>query len=95
VRAHVNGFCQSAAGRADGSFGGVVRASLSLDYFTTMLQNVDLGPHGEAIIYNTDGGAIMRQPFRLFGSAGCGRHPITQLASSVWLTVSLWGPTRS
>jgi diguanylate cyclase (GGDEF)-like protein len=52
--------------RADGSFGGVVRASLSLDYFTTMLQNLDLGPHGEATIFKTDGVAIMRQPFRLF-----------------------------
>lgn len=52
--------------RADGGFGGVVRASLSLDYFTAMLQNLDLGPHGEATIFKTDGVVVMRQPFRLF-----------------------------
>ena len=68
--------------RPDGGFGGVVRASVSLDFFTSILQNLDLGAHGEAALFKTDGAVVMRQPFRLMeiGTDASGLEVFKQFA---------------
>ncbi|NYE61675.1 diguanylate cyclase (GGDEF)-like protein [Duganella sp. 1224] len=49
--------------KPDGSFGGVVLATLDIDYFRRFYQSFELGQHG-AVALMTDGGVLMlRQPF--------------------------------
>ena len=47
---------------ADGSFGGVVSASVPVTHFTTMLSQLELGPHGSAVIRQTDRTLVTRYP---------------------------------
>lgn len=47
----------------DGSFGGVVLASLKLDYFSRLLGQIGLGRDGAINLYLRDGTRLMRQPY--------------------------------
>src|SRR3984885_1658211 len=47
----------------DGTFGGVVVASLRLSYFRDLLGQLAVGPHGTIAVLRTDGTVIMRMPF--------------------------------
>ena len=46
----------------DGSFGGVVFATVSLNYFQQLLARFDLGPQGTVILRDQDLGLIVRSP---------------------------------
>ena len=48
---------------SDGSFGGVVMASLRLSFFKELFKDVTLGPDGEVMLARTDGTLIMRWPY--------------------------------
>jgi diguanylate cyclase (GGDEF)-like protein len=48
--------------KPDGSFGGVVHASLKLSYFSRLFANIGLGTKGAINLYLTDGRRIMRHP---------------------------------
>jgi two-component system NtrC family sensor kinase len=48
--------------RPDGSFAGVVAATIFLDYFTELLSKFDLGPGGIAFIRDADLGLVTRFP---------------------------------
>jgi signal transduction histidine kinase/DNA-binding response OmpR family regulator len=47
----------------DGTFGGVVVASLRLSYFRDLLGQLAVGPPGTIAVLRTDGTVIMRMPF--------------------------------
>ena len=47
----------------DGTFGGVVVASLRLSYFRDLLGQLAVGPHGTIAVLRNDGTVIMRLPF--------------------------------
>lgn len=49
--------------RADGSFGGVVVGTLSIDYFRSLLDGLSVGPGGTASVFGTNGLLITRLPF--------------------------------
>ncbi|KQU35094.1 dethiobiotin synthetase [Methylobacterium sp. Leaf94] len=49
--------------KPDGSFGGVVQASLKLTYFSRLFANLALGAKGAINLYARDGRRIMRHPF--------------------------------
>ncbi len=49
--------------KPDGSFGGIVSASLKLSYFTRLFANIGLGPRGAINLYLRDGTRLMRHPF--------------------------------
>lgn len=49
--------------RADGSFGGVVVGTLSIDYFRALLDGLSVGPGGTAAIIETNGLMINRLPY--------------------------------
>ncbi|MGE7156852.1 sensor domain-containing diguanylate cyclase [Methylorubrum rhodesianum] len=49
--------------KADGSFGGVVLASLKLDYFSRLFDQIGLGRDGAINLYLRDGTRLMRQPY--------------------------------
>ncbi|CAO4167269.1 sensor domain-containing diguanylate cyclase [Methylorubrum populi] len=49
--------------KPDGSFGGVVLASLKLSYFTTLFNRIDVGKDGGVNLYLRDGTRLMRHPF--------------------------------
>ena len=46
----------------DGSFAGVVFATVAVDHFTQLLARFDLGPHGSIILRDADLGLITRLP---------------------------------
>ena len=48
--------------RPDGSFGGVVLATISLQYFQQLLAQFDIGPGGTVILRDRDLGLIVRSP---------------------------------
>ncbi len=48
----------------DGSFAGVVVASLRLSFFEELFRNAALGPNGNITLARTDGTLIMRWPYR-------------------------------
>jgi diguanylate cyclase (GGDEF)-like protein len=47
----------------DGSFAGVVAASLKLDYFKSLFAKIALGPESDIVLATTDGIVLMRWPF--------------------------------
>ncbi len=49
---------------ADGSFAGVVVASLRLSFFEELFENAALGPNGNITLARTDGTVIMRWPYK-------------------------------
>ncbi|TDN61390.1 sensor domain-containing diguanylate cyclase [Paraburkholderia sp. BL10I2N1] len=49
--------------RADGSFGGVVVGTLSIDYFRALLDGLSVGEHGTAAVVETNGTMITRLPY--------------------------------
>ncbi|AIO68803.1 diguanylate cyclase domain protein [Burkholderia oklahomensis] len=49
--------------RPDGSFGGIVAGTLSIDYFRALLDGLSVGPDGTAAIFETNGLMIARLPF--------------------------------
>ncbi|GJD78908.1 MULTISPECIES: sensor domain-containing diguanylate cyclase [Methylobacteriaceae] len=49
--------------KPDGSFGGVALASLKLDYFSRLFDQLGLGPEGAINLYLRDGTRIMRHPY--------------------------------
>ncbi|GJD56361.1 GGDEF domain-containing protein [Methylobacterium dankookense] len=49
--------------KPDGSFGGVVLATLKLSYLATLLDSVDLGGDGAVSLLRRDGIRLMRHPF--------------------------------
>jgi diguanylate cyclase (GGDEF)-like protein len=51
--------------RPDGSFGGVVVGFLSLGYFTTLFDKIDIGTQGIVSLMNVDGTLVARRPFIL------------------------------
>jgi diguanylate cyclase (GGDEF)-like protein/PAS domain S-box-containing protein len=50
--------------RPDGSFGGVVAGSISVDFFTYVFQQLDLGPDSRISLYHANGEMIMSKPFQ-------------------------------
>ena len=46
----------------DGSFAGVAVAQLKLDYFTSLLRSLDLGPDGNISLFRTDGIMLVQYP---------------------------------
>jgi hypothetical protein len=46
----------------DGSFAGVASLAVNLEYFELMLKGVSFGPHGAALILQTDGTVVARNP---------------------------------
>ncbi|MCP3713241.1 sensor domain-containing diguanylate cyclase [Paraburkholderia sp. CNPSo 3274] len=49
--------------RANGSFGGVVVGTLSIDYFRALLDGLSVGEHGTAAVVETNGTMITRLPY--------------------------------
>jgi diguanylate cyclase (GGDEF)-like protein len=49
---------------ADGSFAGVVVASLRMSYFESLLKDMTLGPNGHILVLRTDGTILMRWPYK-------------------------------
>ncbi|MGX5776899.1 sensor domain-containing diguanylate cyclase [Methylorubrum zatmanii] len=49
--------------KPDGSFGGVVLASLKLSYFTTLFRRISLGKDSGVNLFLRDGTRLMRHPF--------------------------------
>ncbi|HEX7912488.1 MAG TPA: sensor domain-containing diguanylate cyclase [Paraburkholderia sp.] len=49
--------------RADGSFGGVVVGTLSIDYFRALLDGLSVGERGTAAVIETSGTMITRLPY--------------------------------
>jgi diguanylate cyclase (GGDEF)-like protein len=49
--------------KADGSFGGVVLATLDLDYFRRFYQSFDVGARGAVALISNSGVLMLRQPF--------------------------------
>jgi len=49
--------------REDGSFGGVVVGTLSIDYFRALLDGLSVGKHGSAAVVETNGAMITRLPY--------------------------------
>jgi hypothetical protein len=49
--------------RADGSFGGVVVGTLSIDYFRALLDGLSVGERGTAAVIETNGAMITRLPY--------------------------------
>jgi len=47
----------------DGSFAGVVLASISMDYFQRIYASFDIGEHGAIILSQDDGILLLRRPF--------------------------------
>jgi len=48
--------------RADGRFAGVVFATIKLDYFYQLLQNINVGAGGHVVLYRSDGAVLMEFP---------------------------------
>jgi diguanylate cyclase (GGDEF)-like protein len=49
--------------KPDGSFGGVVLATLDIDYFRRFYESFDLGARGAVALLTSDGVLLLRQPF--------------------------------
>jgi diguanylate cyclase (GGDEF)-like protein len=49
--------------KPDGSFGGVVLATLDIDYFRRFYESFDLGTRGAVALLSNDGTLLLRQPF--------------------------------
>lgn len=49
--------------KPDGTFGGVVVATLKLSYFSALFDTIDLGREGAVSLLRTDGTRLMRHPF--------------------------------
>ncbi|RQS60954.1 GGDEF domain-containing protein [Burkholderia sp. Bp8963] len=49
--------------RPDGSFGGIVVGTLSIDYFRALLDGIAVGQHGTAAIIEDNGALVCRLPF--------------------------------
>ncbi|GAN46172.1 sensor domain-containing diguanylate cyclase [Methylobacterium radiotolerans] len=49
--------------KADGSFGGIVLATLRLSYFSRLFDQIGLGPEGAINLYLRDGSRVMRHPY--------------------------------
>jgi diguanylate cyclase (GGDEF)-like protein len=49
--------------KPDGSFGGVVLATLDIDYFRRFYQSFDIGARGAVALLSSDGVLLLRQPF--------------------------------
>lgn len=66
--------------RADGSFGGIVAGTLSIDYFRALLDGLSVGPGGTASIFETNGLMITRLPFdpKMVGRSIAGSELFTQ-----------------
>jgi len=58
---------------ADGSFAGVVLATVTHDYFRNYYERFDIGDDGVIMLGNDDGRLIMRRPFEARDIAGAGR----------------------
>jgi len=50
--------------KPDGSFGGIVLATLRLNYFGRLFDQIGLGPDGAINLYLRDGTRVMRHPYR-------------------------------
>ena len=48
--------------KADGSFGGIAAVAIDLDYFQQLLDKLDVGTHGIALILRNDGTLVARSP---------------------------------
>ncbi|NVM92595.1 diguanylate cyclase (GGDEF)-like protein [Variovorax sp. SG517] len=48
--------------RADGAFAGTALVAIDLEYFSQLLDKLDIGPHGVASIVRTDGTLVARTP---------------------------------
>ncbi|MBB3642297.1 sensor domain-containing diguanylate cyclase [Variovorax atrisoli] len=48
--------------RPDGAFAGTALVAIDLEYFTQLLDKLDIGPHGVASIVRTDGTLVARTP---------------------------------
>jgi signal transduction histidine kinase len=48
----------------DGSFAGAVTASMEIEYFSSMLDKLLLGPNGSLSVLKLDGKVILREPFQ-------------------------------
>lgn len=63
--------------RPDGSFGGIVSASIPLQHFQGLLAKLELGPKGVVVLRGADYGMIVRQPPSPAAAAGTvGSHVI-------------------
>ncbi|MDR8730992.1 sensor domain-containing diguanylate cyclase [Burkholderia pseudomultivorans] len=49
--------------RPDGTFGGIVVGTLSIDYFRALLDGLAVGPHGTAAIVEENGTLVSRLPY--------------------------------
>jgi diguanylate cyclase (GGDEF)-like protein len=49
---------------SDGSFAGVVMASLRLSYFQQLFKSVAIGANGNVTLFKTDGTVVMRWPYK-------------------------------
>ena len=49
--------------KADGSFGGIVLATLKLSYFSRLFDQIGLGPGGAINLYLRDGTRVLRHPY--------------------------------
>lgn len=58
-------FLARAVRHPDGSFAGVVLASVPLTYFTTQLSALQIGPHGSFVLFDDDFELLARVPERL------------------------------
>ncbi|VXC18734.1 Diguanylate cyclase [Burkholderia sp. 8Y] len=47
---------------SDGSFGGIASLAVNIDYFQAMMEALAVGPHGTALILETDGTVVARNP---------------------------------
>ena len=84
-----------------GGFGGVVLATVDLDYFRRFYQSLDLGRHGAVALLNNDGVLLLRRPFDdatigqdLRGSNLYGAFMPQRLAGSASLLSPLDGQVR-
>ncbi|MBI3711286.1 MAG: PAS domain S-box protein [Proteobacteria bacterium] len=48
---------------ADGTFAGIVSASIEIAYFNGFYRSIDIGPHGTIQLFRDDGIMLMREPF--------------------------------
>ena len=58
--------------RPDGSFGGVVIGSLSVEYLTRLFSGIDVGPHGVVLLRDNDHSLVVRHPVATAPNGGIG-----------------------
>ncbi len=68
--------------KKDGSFGGVVAGTLSLDYFSFLFQQFSVDRHTVISMLHADGQLVMQRPFNLSGIGKTADHPPKALKDS-------------